>query len=146
MRRGTRRAAARRSERVRDRPGRRDRRLEVHVVLAGDPHDLGRVGDVVQAGVELGEPTGGRSLVEGSIEARFDTGLFDDSLQVVGFVDAGQVYESTTPEFSDLRFGAGIGGRFYTYFGPVRLDIATPLGRKADEGRFNVYVSIGQAF
>ena len=34
-------------------------------------------------------------------------------VRVVGFVDAGQVYEGTVPDFSDLRFGAGIGGRYY---------------------------------
>jgi outer membrane protein assembly factor BamA len=42
--------------------------------------------------------------------------------------------------------GAGIGGRFYTNFGPIRVDVATPLNRRKGEGRFNIYVSIGQAF
>ena len=50
------------------------------------------------------------------------------------------------PDFSNLRFGAGIGGRFYTNFGPMRLDVATPIGRKPGEARVTVYVSIGQAF
>ena len=44
------------------------------------------------------------------------------------------------------RVGVGVGGRFYTSFGPVRLDLATPLNRRPGESRFNVYVSIGQAF
>ncbi len=89
-----------------------------------------------------GRPTGGRSSAEGSLEARYRFGYYG----VVAFIDAGQAWRETMPQFNDLRYGVGIGGRFYTYFGPVRLDIATPLGRKADEGRFNVYVSIGQAF
>ena len=89
-----------------------------------------------------GRPTGGRSSAEGSLEARYRFGYYG----VVAFIDAGQAWRETTPQFNDLRYGLGIGGRFYTNFGPVRVDIATPLGRKADEARFNVYVSIGQAF
>jgi len=89
-----------------------------------------------------GDPDGGRSLNEASAEVRYRFGDFG----VVGFVDAGQSYEATTPQFSDLRFGAGIGARYYTNFGPLRVDIATPLDRRPGEGRFNLYVSIGQAF
>ncbi len=87
-------------------------------------------------------PIGGRSLNEAAIEVRYRFGDFG----IVGFVDAGQVYEGTTPDFSDLRFGAGIGGRFYTNFGPLRLDVATPLGRREGESLIAVYISIGQAF
>jgi translocation and assembly module TamA len=58
----------------------------------------------------------------------------------------GQAYESSIPKFNDWRVGFGVGGRFYTSFGPVRLDLATPLNRRPGESRFNVYVSIGQAF
>lgn len=65
---------------------------------------------------------------------------------MVAFVDAGQSYESTTPKFSDMRYGVGIGGRFYTNFGPLRVDVATPMKRRSGESRINVYVSIGQAF
>lgn len=89
-----------------------------------------------------GDPVGGRSVNEASAEVRYRFGNFG----IVGFVDAGQSYESTIPRFSDLRYGAGIGGRFYTNFGPMRLDIATPINRRAGEARVSVYVSIGQAF
>ena len=87
-------------------------------------------------------PIGGRSVNEAALEVRYRFGDYG----IVGFVDAGQVYESTAPQFSDLRFGAGIGGRFYTNFGPFRLDVATPLDRREGEPLINVYVSIGQAF
>lgn len=87
-------------------------------------------------------PIGGRSVNELAAEVRYRFGNFG----VVGFVDAGQVYDRTTPNFSNLRYGAGIGGRFYTNFGPLRVDLATPLGRREGESRINVYVSIGQAF
>lgn len=89
-----------------------------------------------------GDPLGGLSLVEGAAEVRYRFGNYG----IVGFVDAGQVYAKATPSFSNLRAGVGIGGRFYTNFGPFRLDIATPIGRKKGESRLNVYVSIGQAF
>jgi len=89
-----------------------------------------------------GDPLGGRSLTEGSAEVRYRFGDYG----VVAFVDAGQAYASNIPKFSNLRYGVGLGGRFYTNFGPIRLDVATPLQRRANEGRLNIYVSIGQAF
>jgi len=87
-------------------------------------------------------PIGGRSLFEAAAEVRYRFGNFG----VVGFLDAGQVYEETLPQFSDVRYGVGIGGRYYTNFGPMRFDIAMPLGRREGESSFAVYVSIGQAF
>ncbi len=90
----------------------------------------------------FGDPTGGRSLNELSAEVRY---RFSD-FGIVGFVDAGQSYARTTPDFSNLRYGAGIGGRYYTNFGPLRVDIATPIDRRPGESRVNVYISIGQAF
>ena len=89
-----------------------------------------------------GRPIGGLSLVEGAAEARYRFGDYG----IVGFVDVGQVYDKRVPTFSNLRAGVGIGGRFYTNFGPFRLDIATPIARQKGESRFNLYVSIGQAF
>ena len=87
-------------------------------------------------------PVGGRSLNEFALEARYRFGNFG----IVPFIDAGQVYDSTFPKGSDLRFGAGIGGRYYTNFGPMRIDIATPIGRKPGESLIALYISIGQAF
>ena len=88
------------------------------------------------------DPIGGRSLNEFAVEARYRFGNYG----VVGFVDAGQVYQSSMPKFSDLRFGVGVGGRFYTNFGPLRVDVATPIDRRKGEAKVTVYVSIGQAF
>ncbi|MBO9498097.1 MAG: BamA/TamA family outer membrane protein [Novosphingobium sp.] len=88
------------------------------------------------------DPIGGRSVVEGAFETRYRFGNYG----VVAFIDAGQVYESSMPGFSDIRAGVGIGGRFYTNFGPIRVDVATPLARRAGESKVAVYVSIGQAF
>jgi translocation and assembly module TamA len=88
------------------------------------------------------DPIGGRSIIEAAIEGRYRFGDFG----AVAFVDAGQVYESSIPKFDSPRFGVGIGARYYTNFGPLRFDIATPIGRKPGESLVSVYVSIGQAF
>ena len=90
----------------------------------------------------LSVPLGGRSLAEFAIEGRYRFGNYG----VVAFVDAGQVYESQFPTFDSMRFGVGVGGRVYTNFGPIRIDVATPLSRRRGESRLSVYVSIGQAF
>ena len=87
-------------------------------------------------------PRGGRSLAEFAIEGRYRFGNYG----VVGFIDAGQVYESQFPSFDSMRFGVGVGGRIYTNFGPLRLDVATPIGRRRGESLISVYMSIGQAF
>ena len=94
----------------------------------------------------LGVPSGGRSLSEFSIEARVKTGLFGGGLSLVPFLDAGTVETGATPQFRDLRFGAGLGLRYQTGFGPIRLDIGTPLGRREGESPVGVYVALGQAF
>ena len=87
-------------------------------------------------------PLGGRSLFEFALEGRYRFGNYG----VVAFIDGGQVYEAQYPTFDSMRFGIGVGGRVYTNFGPVRVDIATPVGRRQGEPLVSVYVSIGQAF
>ena len=87
-------------------------------------------------------PLGGRSLTEFGAEVRYRFGNFG----VVPFLDAGRVGEKSMPSISGMRYGAGIGGRYYTNFGPMRVDIATPLGRRPGEARVALYISIGQAF
>lgn len=94
----------------------------------------------------LGEPSGGRSLNEFSLEARVKTGLLGGAVTVVPFVDAGQVYESITPSLRSMRYGAGVGLRYNTGFGPIRVDVATPINRQKGENRIGVYVALGQSF
>jgi len=89
-----------------------------------------------------GNATGGLSVVEASLELRYRVG----DIGIVPFVDAGQAYASTMPSFSDLRFGAGIGARLYTNFGPVRIDIGTPINRHKGDPIVALYVGIGQSF
>ncbi len=94
----------------------------------------------------LGTPSGGRSLSELSFEARVDTGLLGGALQIVPFVDAGAVDEGSVPSLTDLRLGAGLGIRYRTGFGPIRVDVGTPINRRPGDSRIAVYVALGQAF
>lgn len=94
----------------------------------------------------LGDPSGGRSLVELSAEARIRTGFMDGAVSIVPFVDAGSVGTGPTPDFDEIRVGAGIGLRYYTGFGPIRVDVATPINPGPDDSPIAVYVSLGQAF
>jgi len=95
---------------------------------------------------ESGDPIGGRSLVELSAEARIPTPLFDGAVQVVPFVDAGSVGTEEYPDFDDIRIGAGVGVRYLTGFGPLRLDVAFPVTPRPGDSFVAVYVSLGQAF
>ena len=94
----------------------------------------------------LGDPTGGRSLTELSLEARITTGFLDGALQVVPFVDAGTVGAASTPGFNQIKIGAGVGVRYLTGFGPVRVDVGVPLNPGPNDAKFGVYVGLGQAF
>ena len=91
-----------------------------------------------------GEVTGGRSLFTASFEARW---RITDTFGVVPFLDMGQAFEAEFPDFSQpLRYAAGIGFRYYTAVGPIRLDFAFPLNRRPGDASFAFYVGIGQAF
>ena len=88
-------------------------------------------------------PRGGLSLFETSLEIRRDVWR---SFQAVAFVDAGAIGFQETPNFNNLRYGAGVGVRYKLPFGPIRADIAFPLDRREGDADFQIYVSIGQAF
>jgi len=89
-----------------------------------------------------GDPLGGKSLTEFSLEARVRFGNFG----VVPFLDGGNLYASSIPKLNHFRYGTGIGVRYYSSFGPIRVDVGTPLNRRPGESRVAVYVSLGQAF
>lgn len=92
----------------------------------------------------LGEPIGGRSLLEGSLEARIKV---TDTIGIVPFVDAGTAFASSYPDFDEsIRVAAGLGLRYYTSIGPIRLDVATPLNPERGDRSVAIYVGIGQAF
>jgi translocation and assembly module TamA len=93
---------------------------------------------------DKGEPLGGVSLLEMSAEMRVKV---TEDIAVVPFVDAGNVYTTEYPKLGQgLRYAAGIGGRYYTVIGPIRLDVAVPLNKRDGDKAFQFYISIGQAF
>lgn len=91
------------------------------------------------------DPIGGRSKIEVSAELRVR--VWGD-FGVVPFVSGGQVYDSVVPDFSDaFQWAGGLGFRYYTPVGPLRLDFAFPINRrKGVDDFFQFYISLGQAF
>ena len=102
-----------------------------------------------QADKLTGYPIGGTAITAASIEVRQ---RFGPSWGAAAFVDAGQVSAKLKFLPDELRFGVGVGVRYYTPIGPVRADVAIPLQRHAgnvspyNDGDFQVYIGLGPAF
>lgn len=90
-----------------------------------------------------GVPRGGISSLEVGTELRY---RLSDTLGLVPFVEGGNVYPTNFPSSTRLYWGTGIGVRYYTIVGPVRLDLATPFTHRPGDKPIEVYISIGQAF
>lgn len=91
-----------------------------------------------------GRVAGGLTAVGGSLEARIRV---SEHLGIVPFVDAAAVSADTAMRFSgDFYIGAGIGLRYYTSLGPLRLDVAFPLSDSEGQAGYGVYLGLGQAF
>jgi translocation and assembly module TamA len=91
------------------------------------------------------DPIGGKSSLVLNLEARVKV---TQAIGVVPFLDAGSYYETSVPQPAShpLFYGVGLGLRYYTAFGPLRLDLATPLYRRSSDAPIQVYVSLGEAF
>jgi translocation and assembly module TamA len=90
-----------------------------------------------------GVPTGGLSYMEASAELRV---AVYDNFGIVPFIDVGTVSDGQVPDFSDIKAGAGVGLRYLTPFGPLRLDAAVPLNPGPGDPDFGIYAGIGQSF
>jgi translocation and assembly module TamA len=97
----------------------------------------------------VGYPIGGTAITAGSVELRQ---RFGAAWGAAAFIDAGQASAKLQFLPDELRVGFGVGLRFYTPIGPVRADVAIPTQRHAsnvssyDDGAFQVYIGLGQAF
>lgn len=92
----------------------------------------------------FGFPAGGRSLFEASAEARIKV---TQNIGVVPFLDVGAAFASPWPDFdSTMRAAAGIGLRYYTGIGPIRVDLATPLNPRPVDSRLALFIGIGESF
>jgi translocation and assembly module TamA len=88
--------------------------------------------------------TGGLSFAGAQLEARYQV---RDNLYLVGFYDVGFVGDTPVPgESGNWHAGAGIGARYETGIGPIRLDIGTPASGDDAGESVQVYIGIGQAF
>ena len=90
-------------------------------------------------------PTGGNAVVLGGAELRYN---FSRAFQLASFLDNGQVFlETRNLTLSRLRWSAGLGLRYRTPIGPVRLDWGYILDPEpGDDGRSRFNFSIGYAF
>jgi translocation and assembly module TamA len=91
-----------------------------------------------------GRVVGGLSLAEASLEFR---ARVTETIGIVPFIDAGGAFASRWPDFSDdIKVGAGIGVRYYTGIGAIRVDVATPLNPDRGDSRFALYIGLGESF
>jgi translocation and assembly module TamA len=91
-------------------------------------------------------PIGGRSFLETSIELRL---RMSESIGIVGFLDSGFAYSDQIIPLKNQKIlhGAGVGLRYITDFGPLRLDVGFPLKRrKFIDHAWQLYFGIGQSF
>lgn len=88
--------------------------------------------------------TGGMSIVNASTEVRVQV---REKIGLVGFVDAGQVWaDSGWSGSSGWQAGIGAGIRYATPIGPLRFDVAGPLGNGDTNDGIQLYLGLGQAF
>lgn len=91
-----------------------------------------------------GSQIGGRSFLGLSAEVRQQ---ITENIEVVGFADWGYIGDEEFPDFTEeSHSGAGLGLRYHTGIGPIRLDVAKPISGSAPASNFYLYLGIGQAF
>ena len=106
---------------------------------------LGNEDTITQSGF----PTGGNAVIVLNAELR---ATVFGPVQAVGFFDAGNVFmRATDLDLMDLRPAAGIGARYRSPVGPIRIDLGFNLDRRelvaGTRERGHVWhISLGQAF
>ncbi|MEO0860956.1 MAG: autotransporter assembly complex family protein [Pseudomonadota bacterium] len=93
--------------------------------------------------LDNGRRVGGRSFlgVSGEVRQRVT-----DTIGVVGFVDAGRISGASDWSDGDTHVGAGLGVRYNTGIGPLRVDLGVPVSGPGDNTGVQIYIGIGQAF
>lgn len=92
-----------------------------------------------------GIPLGGRSAIYYSLEPRF---RLSESIGLVPFFDFGNVFTTPLPDFKGKWLKSlGVGFRYFSFLGPLRLDLAFPLDRRIDlDPKWWIFASVGQSF
>ena len=116
-----------------------------HLFFGGSDDDLrGYKYRTVSPRNRNGKFTGGRSVIYVSFEPRI---RLTEKIGLVPFSDWGTLSQGTYPDPTKKWYkSVGIGLRYFTFFGPLRIDVGVPLDRRSLDPRFRVYVSIGQTF
>jgi translocation and assembly module TamA len=91
------------------------------------------------------KPIGGRSGIFYTFETRF---RINKTIGLVPFFDLGCVYLTPLPKLHEKWFkSVGLGLRYFTFLGPLRLDVAFPLDRRKHiDPLYRILFSIGQTF
>jgi len=91
-----------------------------------------------------GSPTGGNAFVLTNVELRASIGK---GFGLVTFMDGGNVWRRNSDiKISEMKYTAGIGIRYNTPVGPLRVDYGHKLDRETGESAGEVHFSIGHAF
>jgi outer membrane protein assembly factor BamA len=103
--------------------------------------------DPASCTAKVAVPQGGRELFIINSEGRFPIPL-KSGLGGVIFYDGGNVYSSINLKrtFRDYSNTVGIGFRYATPVGPVRIDIGYNLNPVPGLKRTNIFVTLGQSF
>ena len=89
-------------------------------------------------------PTGGNAFLMENLEMRIGLGK---GIGIVTFLDGGNVWvKAKDVDPSDIKFTAGLGLRYDTPVGPLRVDYGHKLNKEKNESNGEVHFSIGHAF
>lgn len=90
------------------------------------------------------QPTGGNAFLMGNLEFRTYLGK---NFFIVNFLDFGNVWKRVGDvDVSNLKYTTGVGLRYKTPVGPLRIDYGYKLNRQAGESHGEIHFSIGHAF
>ncbi len=93
---------------------------------------------------EDGNPTGGNAYFCGNLELRTYLGK---GIGIVTFIDGGNAWLKTSDiDLGSLKYTTGLGLRYSTPIGPIRIDYGRKLNREPRESRGEIHFSIGHAF
>ncbi|MCX8068983.1 MAG: outer membrane protein assembly factor, partial [Thermodesulfovibrionales bacterium] len=89
-----------------------------------------------------GNPTGGNLFAMGNLELRSDIGK---GIGLVNFLDFGNVWQRTD-KLSGIKYTTGVGLRYNTPVGPLRVDYGFKLNRDKGDSKGALHFSLGHAF
>ena len=137
-------------------------RLRLGTILGADDYDIapsrrfysGGGGSVRGYGYQQlgpkdieGDPIGGRGLAEFALETRIRLKQLRRQFRDRALFRRRFAFRpQALPDFKQWRFAVGAGVRYYSMFGPIRIDVGVPLNRQKGDGPVAVTVSLGQAF